>query len=121
MTSRERWSLIRGLFEEALALPESERPALLERCCADDDELRHELEALLAADAVDDDALEPAARSEATSAWLAGTRAPAVGTRFGPWELGQPIGSVAQACVVVPGHRDVNVRVGEAAGTALEA
>jgi Tol biopolymer transport system component/serine/threonine protein kinase len=45
----ERWARIDQLLDEAMALPVAERAAWLEQTCADDDELRHEVESLLAA------------------------------------------------------------------------
>src|SRR5215510_5990418 len=44
----ERWQQIDGLLHEALQLKPVERAAFLERECAGDDELREELESLLA-------------------------------------------------------------------------
>ena len=45
--SPERWQQVNGLFEQALELPANERSAFLERACAADDEVRHEVESLL--------------------------------------------------------------------------
>ena len=46
MTS-DRWERLNDLFHRAEAVPESERAAFLEQTCADDPELRAEVEALL--------------------------------------------------------------------------
>ena len=48
MTS-ERWEHVFALFDEALARPEAERAAFLADQCADDPDLRQEVESLLAA------------------------------------------------------------------------
>ena len=48
--SRERFQRARSLFEQACNLPPVEQKALLDEACADDAELRRELEVLLAAD-----------------------------------------------------------------------
>ncbi|HVQ26978.1 MAG TPA: hypothetical protein VMV01_17435, partial [Planctomycetota bacterium] len=45
----DRWERIEALYEEALPLGPEERFALLARNCGDDDALRAELEAMLAA------------------------------------------------------------------------
>jgi hypothetical protein len=49
---RERWERLERLFSHGLALAKPERTAWLERACADDAELRCEVEELLLADAV---------------------------------------------------------------------
>jgi predicted ATPase/tRNA A-37 threonylcarbamoyl transferase component Bud32 len=46
----ERWSQIEELYHSAAALSPHQRPAFLERVCGGDDELRQELESLLAHD-----------------------------------------------------------------------
>jgi predicted ATPase len=48
--SPERWQQVEALFQSAVALPTTERRAYLQRACAGDEALRHEVEALLAAD-----------------------------------------------------------------------
>jgi serine/threonine protein kinase len=46
--TRDRWSLIEEIFESALEQPPSERSAYVARACGDDEELRSEIESLLA-------------------------------------------------------------------------
>jgi hypothetical protein len=62
-----RWERMHGLFNDALALPETDRPAFLREACAGDPLLLEETLALLAADAsampLLDAGLEGAARS----------------------------------------------------------
>lgn len=43
----ERWQRIRGVYEEASSLASAERLSFLDRTCANDSELRHEVESLL--------------------------------------------------------------------------
>ena len=43
----KRWNRLKTVFDEALDLPESERPAFIERVCGDDEELLNELKSLL--------------------------------------------------------------------------
>jgi eukaryotic-like serine/threonine-protein kinase len=45
----ERWARIDQLLDEAMDLPVAERAAFLNETCADDVELRREIESLLAA------------------------------------------------------------------------
>ena len=47
----ERWRQVEGVFERVLELRAGERPAALERACGSDEELRREVESLLAAHA----------------------------------------------------------------------
>jgi serine/threonine-protein kinase len=46
----DRWTLLSEYFETALSMPRESRAAFIERVCADDEELRRELESLLRAD-----------------------------------------------------------------------
>ncbi len=43
----ERWQQVRGLLDRALAVPDFERPELLDEACSGDSELRAEVESLL--------------------------------------------------------------------------
>jgi len=54
----ERWRQIRGAFDAACALPAAERGAFLAGICDGDDELRREVESLLAAAEADPEFLE---------------------------------------------------------------
>ncbi len=54
----ERLGRAADLFDQAAELPPGERPAFLDRACAGDPELRRDVEALLAADAQNQDFLE---------------------------------------------------------------
>ncbi|HWP52721.1 MAG TPA: protein kinase [Pyrinomonadaceae bacterium] len=48
--SPEQWEHLNSLFQEALELAPDDRPAFMDRVCDGDDELRSELESLLASD-----------------------------------------------------------------------
>src|ERR1700722_4261832 len=48
--TRERWQQIREVFDRAVSLPSEERAAYLDTVCAQDSDLRHEVESLLFAD-----------------------------------------------------------------------
>lgn len=56
--SEERFALVRRLFEEAAELPERRRADFLARECADDAELRAEVQSLLDADRIEDSAVD---------------------------------------------------------------
>src|SRR5882724_310857 len=82
----ERWQCLEELFDQALALPESERGSFLDRECGDDAELRRELDALVAS--------APSARASLRNAILAEVQRFAgaavsaqVGRRIGPFRL----------------------------------
>ena len=47
---QERWNRIQSLFEQAVALPESERSTFIRAECGNDEQLIDEIEALIAAD-----------------------------------------------------------------------
>lgn len=85
-----QWARIDALFPELLSLPPADRPAALDRHCADDPWLRQELISLLdAADAAD--FLDAPAAVVSTEPARVETLPP--GTRLGPWQLGERIGS----------------------------
>jgi eukaryotic-like serine/threonine-protein kinase len=56
----DRWNRIEEIFHEAAELPPPEREAFLDRACADDDDLRRDVEALLTADSTGSSQIENA-------------------------------------------------------------
>ena len=68
MNSRnpERWQAVESALEAALQVRTDERPALLQRLCGDDEELRREVNSLLAAHAASDAFLTTSAESFAS-------------------------------------------------------
>ena len=56
----ERWKLVKSIVEEALELDPSSRSAHLTTSCADNDELRREVESFLSADDTDGFLEQPA-------------------------------------------------------------
>ena len=58
MSSPDGWDRVEAALEAALEVAPENRPALLDRLCAGDDELRQEVDSLLAAGVADDDFLE---------------------------------------------------------------
>ena len=93
-----RWQKIDDIFKSALELPEAECDAFLERACAGDLELRHEVEMLIEADAQAGSFLEAPA-VEAATRLLAEIRLPAedgppfpAGQTIGPYKTIREIG-----------------------------
>ncbi|MBI4544766.1 MAG: serine/threonine protein kinase, partial [Gemmatimonadetes bacterium] len=85
-----RWQAVERLLDAALDLPEGERAAFLENACADDLELRHEVEQLLRCCERSGSFLEePAAIYAAplVASFPALAPAPAEGARVGPYRL----------------------------------
>src|SRR5262245_31562300 len=103
--TNERWQRVKRLFEVVLEQPEAARSGFLSTAAAGDDELRREVEALLAADAAGAGLSERlprapeslAARVQQASAALpsAGLSSPGLmaGTRLGNYEVVAPLGA----------------------------
>jgi eukaryotic-like serine/threonine-protein kinase len=85
--SDERWERIEGLFHDLLGRPARERELILEKACADDPSLRHEVVALIDADAdANTDALELAVGCTA-SEWLHEPPSSLVGRSLGRYRV----------------------------------
>src|SRR5436190_20562628 len=61
----ERWEQIKHIYNQALARDPEHRPAYITLACAGDEELRHEVDSLLAAGAGEDTLLDKGAASGA--------------------------------------------------------
>lgn len=86
-----RWRRIRQILEDALELEPSLRAAHLDSACGEDAELRHEVEALLAADQAEDDLLPD---DGALPQWLEERVGQAlVGTRVGSCRILRLLGA----------------------------
>jgi tetratricopeptide (TPR) repeat protein len=98
----ERWQQIQTLFEAALAQAPGERPAFLERACADTPSLRVAVEDLLAGDArADREGFLEATRPEALAAPPAGAEPDELssGQRIGPYAIQERIARGGMGCV----------------------
>jgi serine/threonine protein kinase len=84
-----RWQRVKALFQAAVERPAGERTAFLAAASGDDDELRREVESLLAADASDSGVLD-----RLLIAGVSG-HLPAPQRRIGPYEIVAPIGAGA--------------------------
>ena len=80
MADPKRWQRLEALFHAAAARPAAERREFLERECRDDDDLRSEVESMLA-------------QTESTRPLDGLGPAPKVGERIGVYELLTPLGS----------------------------
>jgi serine/threonine protein kinase len=88
----EQWRRIEKLYNQAIELEESERAAFLRDACANDDGLRHELEALLAGEPQVASFLEkPALREIAPDFAVDESGLPAPGTKIGSYRVETPI------------------------------
>ncbi len=105
--STRRWRRIEGLFERACELTGDERQAFLDESCADDPELRSQLEGMLAADegaeARLDHLIQDAAR-QATGP--AGSEPP----RIGPYRVLREIGRGGMSTVYLAERDDQHFR-----------
>ena len=85
----ENWERIQSLFLEAIDLPPTERSSFLDTACAGDEQVRREVESLIAHDSTDEhritDALGDAAQSLFESEDVSGTR-------LGAWRVIKEIG-----------------------------
>ena len=85
---RERWRQLDGILEEALDLPQERWPALLDRACGDDANLRREAEELLAAHADTDSLfLDGSYADRAADLLVEAADAARPPVRVGPWRV----------------------------------
>lgn len=83
-----RWLQVKELFASAVELPPSERAVFLAQAC-DDDELRREVESLLASDAPD--LMETPAVAMVAQSLVSGSLELSAGQFVGPYQIVEPI------------------------------
>src|SRR5215207_7340029 len=92
----QRWGRAKALFQAAIERPPAERAAFVAAQAGDDDELRREVEALLASDAADRSVLERLPLADISGIVAAGNFAAdetrryttfKPGSRIGPYEV----------------------------------
>jgi eukaryotic-like serine/threonine-protein kinase len=83
------WQRVQQLFLEAVDLPPGERTSFLERCCADNPELRSDIETLLDADSDSGESIEMAVQDEAVSLFDSHIL---IGERLGIYRIVREIG-----------------------------
>ena len=91
--NQDRWQKIKGLFEDALKVAPKERKRFLDNSCGQDDELRREVESLLASDENAQSFLENPASNEVASLIMKSPEHLAVGKSFGHYEIIKQIGA----------------------------
>ena len=85
---------LRDAFDRAVSLPPQERAAFLARACGANDDLRREVERLLAADARVGSTFDTEPGSDPASGSIAsGATSLQPGTRLGPYEIVAPLGA----------------------------
>ena len=88
------WSRVKHILGDALELPVSKRAAFLAEVCGSDEEMRQEVEALLAISADADDFIEKPALAQSDD-WLSGL----IGSRIGPYRIVELLGEGGMGAV----------------------
>ena len=89
----ERWQQIERLYHAALERAPAERPAFLDAVCADDADLRAEVDSLVAAAARGDTFLEASALQVTARTLASELPRVAVGQRLGSYQILAPLGA----------------------------
>lgn len=92
MTS-DRWQQIKAIFQAAADIAASDRTAYLDEACANEPELRREVEALLAASEDAGDFIEKPALHHSAVTLAVNAADPSIGRRVGPYRVAGEIGS----------------------------
>lgn len=103
--NQSRWNRMKEIFGAAEALPGTDRLAYLDVECADDEELRREVETLLSADA-GPEFLAPPERDEIDAVLGFDDRELSAGARLGPYELVSLIASGGMGSVYLARRAD---------------
>jgi len=98
----ENWERIQSLFLEALDLSPEERVRFLDNACASDEEVRQEVESLIAHDGASEQQIEEALEDTAQSLFESEE---VTGTRLGTWRVLREIGRGGMGAVYL-GSRD---------------
>ena len=97
--AQTRWARVSHICAEALDHDHERRAALLDRACADDAELRGEVESLLACETAASDFLEAPALAIAAELLARAPGADLVGRQVGPYAVAARLGSGAMGDV----------------------
>ena len=89
----ERWQKIESLLQAALERQPAERSVLLDGACAGDDELRKEVESLLASSEHDESFLKSAALDDAARMLAGDTTNSLLGQRIGSYQIISQLGA----------------------------
>src|SRR6185312_4590840 len=93
MITHDNWPRIKEIFDSAQQLSRAERPDFLDHACGDDTSLREEVEALLTADAGNEDFLSAPAYEFAASIIAGEETEFSAGQKIGPYTILCPLGS----------------------------
>ena len=93
MITHDSWQRIKEIFQSAQELKPDERSDFLDRACGDDQSLREEVEALLTADASNEDFLSAPAYEFAASIIAVEETEFAKGQKIGPYTILCALGS----------------------------
>ena len=108
MITHDSWKRIKEIFQSAQELKPEERSDFLDRACGDDKSLREEVEALLTADASNEDFLSAPAYEFAASI-IAGEEVEfAAGQKIGPYTILCPLGAGGMGQIYLA--EDANLR-----------
>src|SRR6185369_11624646 len=92
MITHDSWQRIKEIFQSAQELTPEERSDFLDRACGDDKSLREEVEALLSADATNEDFLSAPAYEFAASIIAGDETEFSGGQKIGPYTILCPLG-----------------------------
>ena len=92
MITHDSWQRIKEIFQSAQELTPEERSDFLDRACGDDKSLREEVEALLSADATNEDFLSAPAYEFAASIIAGDETEFSAGQKIGPYTILCPLG-----------------------------
>ncbi len=102
----DRWQEIDRVFESVLAMPPEERAARLDELCADDADMRREVEELLDAERASASFLSTSLGDVAVADALGADATYEAGHRIGPYELLRPVGQGGMSTVYLATRAD---------------
>ncbi|MDP9100058.1 MAG: serine/threonine protein kinase, partial [Verrucomicrobiota bacterium] len=105
-----RWGRVKELFEAAVDLAPRERATLLDNECGDDDELRSEIESLLASDNEANDFIEQPALEMPRDLFPEPAPEPLAGRHFGTYKIIREIGRGGLGAVYLAARADDEYR-----------
>src|SRR6266705_4821464 len=88
----ERWQQVKQIFQSAIERPPSERDGFISQACADDRELRSEVESLISSHDQAGDSIQAVAVEAAIELLANDPAGTIVGKRIGHYEVLSPIG-----------------------------
>src|SRR5262245_74213 len=106
----ERYQRVKEIYQAALDRTASDRALYLNQVCANDAELRSEVESLLAIDLDTKQFLESDAASTAELDWRESDVPPLIGTRVGPYKLLKEIGHGGMGVVYLAERDDAEFK-----------